>query len=640
MQELQEKSQLQGHPVSLPSSEDRTTPLPASDQNDFPNYSPVAVDPLVHPLNTLDSFLVNTLVALSETRSRISILNALTNTLKGFLSASPSLQFALPSLFPIELGIDASVTSKTIQHVSAFMPVALRRLYNSSGDSGDVAVGAKSNVRTLVPHPPLLIKAVYESLPKIAHVKGQAIMEQLLISAKGEETRYLVRTLSLNLRVGAVRTSILTALARALVLAPPFNTNLASHVDSPNHVTSQCIPSITPSQSDTKSKVADVQRDERLTDFTRAEALAKRVYVQHPNYDHIVAGVLEGGLEGLFKGVSLTVGIPLHPTLGSPTRSLNEIYDRLNETPFTVEFKYDGQRAQIYASRVGNECLYIHIFSRHLENMTTQYLDVISLVRWIFERASSLRPFIIDSEIVAIDPSDSGLTTLQELSNRAKKNAEFRDVKVPVCVFAFDLMYLDGEILLERLFRERRALLRTRFPALAPEESGTARFDHKAVENRCEGLMIKLLDTGEIQQDVPHQKGMTRKKHLPTTYEPDKHLGYRSSSQRLTTNAPISELPPDRSSRKITWKAQGCGSCAFSKQYLALRYVEGPDNCSYQPLWDCETGGFTPDMYFRPHEVWEIRGAKEHKDRQQVSTSSFLAQTYRDQPGRGKDDWG
>ena len=63
-------------------------------------------------------------------------------------------------------------------------------------------------------------------------------------------------------------------------------------------------------------------------------------------------------------------GIPLHHTLGSPTRSLDEVYDRLGDLPFTAEFKYDGQRAQIHASRKEDGNHLIKIFSRHLEEMT------------------------------------------------------------------------------------------------------------------------------------------------------------------------------------------------------------------------------------------------------------------------------
>ncbi|KIJ67942.1 hypothetical protein HYDPIDRAFT_25397 [Hydnomerulius pinastri MD-312] len=726
--------------------------LDTKDESPLVDYSPVTVDPLIYPVSNLPwpalspapyAFLVNTLVALSETRSRIAIVNALTNTLRCFLLHHPA--SLLPALYllsnslsppysPVELGIGGSVISKAVQQISGLTPAALRRLYNSFGDPGDVAFEAKSNVRTLVPHPPLLIQTVYESLLKIAHTKGQgaakqkqSIVERLLVAAKGEEARYLVRTLSLNLRVGAVRTSILTALARALVLTPPSNLRSPIPVDSPYHATPQLIASVKPLPADSKKRVANAQRDELLAMFTQAEALVKQIYVQHPNFDHIVAGMLEGGLDGLSMRVPLTVGIPLHPTLGSPTRSLDEIYDRLNEMPFAAEFKYDGQRAQIHASKVGDDHPSVRIFSRHLEDMTTKYPDVVSLVRRIFQTASNLQSFIIDSEIVAIDPTDGALKSFQELSNRARKDVEIRDIKVSVCVFAFDLMYLDGEIQLERPFRERRSLLRTRFPALIPDEQGAARLAHvesceseqgrewieefwqKAVDSRCEGLMIKvvfeqstfqcshtsplqLLDSGEIQEDILHQSGKTRKRPLPATYEPDKRTSawlklkkdyvegigdaldlvpigaYYGNGRKAGWWSPLLLAVWDPTMEKLVavCKCMSGFTDAFYKD-LVSRYAEGSDNCSCQPLWDCDTGGFKPDVYFRPHEVWEIRGAditlspislaalgevssvrglslrfprfiriREDKNPELASTSKLLAQMYRDQQGKGK----
>ena len=69
-------------------------------------------------------------------------------------------------------------------------------------------------------------------------------------------------------------------------------------------------------------------------------------------------------------GVFSHLGIPLLPTLGSPTRSLDEIYDRLGSQPFAAEFKYDGQRAQVHGSRLPSGRVLVKIFSRHLEDMT------------------------------------------------------------------------------------------------------------------------------------------------------------------------------------------------------------------------------------------------------------------------------
>lgn len=130
---------------------------------------------------------------------------------------------------------------------------------------------------------------------------------------------------------------------------------------------------------------------------------------------------------------------------------------------------------------------------------------------------------------MAIDAADGSLRSFQELSNRARKEVQLKDIQISVCVFAFDLMYFNGEvrereisvhlsrypdlwgqILLEHAFRERRSLLRTRFPPFVPPVKRAARLDHveaceselgrdaidsfweKALDSRCEGLMIKV----------------------------------------------------------------------------------------------------------------------------------------------------
>ena len=60
-------------------------------------------------------------------------------------------------------------------------------------------------------------------------------------------------------------------------------------------------------------------------------------------------------------------------------RSLDEIYDRLGDLPFTAEFKYDGQRAQIHASQGADGAVTVKIFSRHLEDMTDKVRHAHSL---------------------------------------------------------------------------------------------------------------------------------------------------------------------------------------------------------------------------------------------------------------------
>lgn len=61
-------------------------------------------------------------------------------------------------------------------------------------------------------------------------------------------------------------------------------------------------------------------------------------------------------------------------------------------------------------------------------------------------RGSNVVSFVIDSEIVAINPTNGNLKTFQDLSNRARKDVRLENVKISVCVFAFDLMFLNGVV--------------------------------------------------------------------------------------------------------------------------------------------------------------------------------------------------
>jgi DNA ligase-1 len=257
-------------------------------------------------------------------QSRISIINILVNVFRLLLqhdppSLLPSLYLLSNSLTPpydaLELGIGSSIISKAIQSVSGTTPAALKRLQNQLGDPGDVAFTAKANVRTLVPHPTLRIRSVYDTLLRIARSKGtgsartkQTLTEKLLVAARGEETRFLVRTLVANLRVGAVRTSILTALARAVALTPAASSG-APPPGSAFAQVPQLMEQVEPLLvSSSKKKVTDEARTQLAAVFSEAEELVKRVFVRHPSYDDLAAALLDVGLHGLTDRVTLSVG--------------------------------------------------------------------------------------------------------------------------------------------------------------------------------------------------------------------------------------------------------------------------------------------------------------------------------------------
>lgn len=290
------------------------------------SFSSLGVDPVFYEIDSQNwlgtnapfAFLSYTLATLAQTRSRILIINCLTNTLRTLFvrdssSLLPALYLLSNSLGPpyeaVELGVGPSMISQAIQQISGLSAAAVKKLSNSLGDPGDVAVAAKSNIRTLAPHPPLLIEDLYRALLQISRVNGsgatkhkQRLVNNLLVAAQGEEVRYLVRMFSQNLRVGAVRTSILAALARAVLLAVPT-------VASPT-VPSYCVPAemLSTLRSKGSKGLIEASRSDLTAHYARVEGLMKRVYCKHPNYDHIVSALLTVGLDKLEERVGLSVG--------------------------------------------------------------------------------------------------------------------------------------------------------------------------------------------------------------------------------------------------------------------------------------------------------------------------------------------
>lgn len=94
--------------------------------------------------------------------------------------------------------------------------------------------------------------------------------------------------------------------------------------------------------------------------------------------------------------------------------------------------------------------------------MTAKYPDILQLMPELLSplmmddngEETGVQSFIMDAEIVAIEPHTKALLTFQTLANRARKDVNIHEVKVKVGIFAFDLMYLNGRVS-ENAGRER-----------------------------------------------------------------------------------------------------------------------------------------------------------------------------------------
>lgn len=177
-----------------------------------------------------------------------------------------------------------------------------------------------------------------------------------------------------------------------------------------------------------------------------------------PNYEVIVPAMLQHGILNLKQNCKLQPGIPLKPMLAKPTKSITEVLDRFEGKSFTCEYKYDGERAQIhYVAKdspeqygVGNPTLkkvdngLSAIFSRNSEDLSKKYPDILArLDSWIKPETKS---FVLDCETVAWDMIEKKVLPFQQLMTRKRKDVRVEDVKVKVCVFAFDLLFYNGEV--------------------------------------------------------------------------------------------------------------------------------------------------------------------------------------------------
>ncbi|PGH11325.1 hypothetical protein AJ79_04941 [Helicocarpus griseus UAMH5409] len=600
--------------------------------------------------------LTKAFVLVNSTQSRIKIVDTLVNVLRIIIEADPdSLVPAVwlatnaiaPPYVPVELGLGGSAISKALKTAYGLNNHGLKTLYEKHGDAGDVAFEAKKRQTFTLRKPrPLSIRGVYESLLKISRSKGQGsqeakqrIVEKLLRDARGaEESRYIVRTLVQHLRIGAVKTTMLIALARAFLYSKPVKSDFS--VYDPAHL-------------------AKLKKEEIANIYSRAEEIVKACYARHPNYNDLVPCLLEIGIsEELLVRCGITLHIPLLPMLGSITRDLAQMLTKLQGRAFTCEYKYDGQRAQVHCDSSGK----VSIFSRHLELMTEKYPDLVALIPRI--RGEGVSSFILEGEIVAVNQESGELLAFQTLTNRAKKNVGIDSIKISVCLFAFDLMLLNGEPLLDRPLRERRELLRGLFievphhftwvkslDATSSDSEAVLSFFKGATDSKCEGLMVKLLDDAALPElskeesvagpvlnsDLPvtpapvEPNGNTRGKNrrsLLSTYEPDKRLeswlkvkkDYSASSDTLDL-IPIAGWHGQ--GRKAKWwspillavrnpesglleAVTKCMSGFTDKFYQANKekYAEDGDNVISRPSYvDYRS---EPEVWFEPQEVWEV----------------------------------
>ncbi|KAF3444323.1 hypothetical protein FNV43_RR14013 [Rhamnella rubrinervis] len=384
-----------------------------------------------------------------------------------------------------------------------------------------------------------------------------------------------------NLRIGVMMKTVLPALAQAIVMHSSPNFHQERTVD------------------DLKEKLQCLS------------AAVVEAYNVVPSLDLVVPSLMNKGIGFSTSTLSMVPGIPIKPMLA----------------------KYDGQRAQIH--KLADGC--VRVFSRNGDESTSRFPDVINIIKESCK--PNVETFIIDAEVVAIDRKNgSKLMSFQELSSRGRGGKDtsitLDSIKVDICVFVFDIMFANGQQLLDFPLRQRRKYLEDLFhgeklghleyakevtveaeDACLTSEATLAKissFLENAFLSSCEGIMVKCLDV---------DAGYSPSKRTDTWLKVKRD--YVEGLNDSLDLVPIGAWHGN--GRKAGWYSPFLMACynPDTEEFQSVcRVMSGFSDSFYAEMKNFFSGdkilskkppyyrtAEAPDMWFSSELVWEIRGA-------------------------------
>ena len=355
------------------------------------------------------SFLLfsETAQAVGATTKRLEKLAILAEYLSGLSDADlPAASRLLAgSPFPLSddrtLNVGWSVASNVLVQLSGVGPNEYNAMVVLMGDMGDVARQIMP-AQPHVPGRPLSLQEAVQIFEEIASTRGTgkkaALLHGLLSRATPLEARYIVKLVTGDMRMGLKELLVEEALARMAGLP-----------------------------------TEELQRANMLVGDIGETALMSR--------------------QGRLGSASLRLFHPLKFMLATPAEKPADLVAEAGnrgETQVFVEDKFDGVRAQLH--REGER---VAIFSRTLDPVTHRFPEVTRAL------LSIPHAVLFDGEIVAYSEAGGRCLPFATLQKRLGRKVVADELmrEVPVACMIFDLLYLDGEVLLDAPLQRRKELL-------------------------------------------------------------------------------------------------------------------------------------------------------------------------------------
>ncbi len=363
-----------------------------------------------------------------------------------------------PDFLGIEMGMGAKLIIKALSNVSGKGEREISQMYYKSGDIGSVAheVTTDKKQKSLASEE-MSVSYVYNSLMKLSRTSGPGsikekvnIYSDLILNGSPDDAMYITRIINGKLRLGVSDATVLDALLEAF-------------------------------HDKSEKSVVDT------------------AYNFHPDAGYIAELLRDGDLDTL-RSIGPEPLVPFKVMLAERLPSFQEILNKMSGTA-AFEFKYDGLRAGIH--KKGKE---VRIFSRGNEDTTGQFPDIVKSVKETFSADS----IILDGEAVPYNPETGELYPFQKVSQRRgrKYDLDSKSETIPIVVFLFDILYLDGKSLAGKPYAERREILETCFEEndsfklarriVSNDEHTIERFFEESIEHGCEGVVAKDVSENSI----------------------------------------------------------------------------------------------------------------------------------------------
>lgn len=199
------------------------------------------------------------------------------------------------------------------------------------------------------------------------------------------------------------------------------------------------------------------------------KAAIEHAFGVNADLGYIATKVLSGGMDAI-EGITIELGIPIASKLVEREKDSSTLFERLGQC--IIQPKYDGLRLQIHFRKEGfsqdNDVsspqgvmfessgnIKVVMFSRNMSSMGFMFPDVAEVISKL-----DVDSIVIDTEVIGFDPQTNDLLPFQQTIQRKRKTGiEKISQQIPVRIYSFDILELNGESLLSKPLTQRLDIL-------------------------------------------------------------------------------------------------------------------------------------------------------------------------------------